>query len=525
MADNFHILRIGVIGGNKFCHEVLAKADRHYHVKYVPGQIVAVADPDEQAPGMVLARELGLYTTSDYHDFYKPETGIDQIFIFTPDEDVLQDVLKTRPLHIRFMAYHTIRLFWEMIQFEERRLMTQRDELETIINGIDDNIVVIGLDYKIIHVNRPILDRMSCSEEDLIGRNCHEIFHHFDEPCRPPERPCPLESALQEKRSVQVIHTLKTMSGEERIIDLTIHPLRNLDGEIYRFVEITLDITESYRAQEEMTRRLEQAVEERTHQLEETYQKLIQQDKMTSLGKLSASVVHELNNPLTGILTFIRLIQRMILEKDMNKELLDYIVHHLGLMETETARCSKIVSNLLAFARQSKIEPEVDDINRIIEQVLTLNSHYLSLNRIEIIKDFEEELPNLFCDVDQIQQVLMNLIFNATESIPEDHAGELSLSTKYDEEDDMVMIRVADTGPGIPEENLPHIFEPFFTTKPESKGVGLGLSVIYGIIKEHSGQIEVEKTGPEGTTFLVKFPAYHPESEFPARTELRRTGQ
>jgi signal transduction histidine kinase len=214
----------------------------------------------------------------------------------------------------------------------------------------------------------------------------------------------------------------------------------------------------------------------------------------------------------------------MILEKDMNKELLDYIVHHLGLMETETARCSKIVSNLLAFARQSKIEPEVGDINRIIEQVLTLNSHYLSLNRIEIIKDFEEGLPNLFCDVDQIQQVLMNLIFNATESIPEDHAGELSLSTKYDEEEDMVMIRVADTGPGIPEANLPHIFEPFFTTKPESKGVGLGLSVIYGIIKEHSGQIEVEKTGPEGTTFLVKFPAHHPESEFPGRTELRRTG-
>ena len=524
MADNVHILRIGVIGGNKFCQEVLAKADRHYHVKYVPGQIVAVADPDEQAPGMVLARELGLYTTSDYHDFYKPETGIDQIFIFTSDEDVLQDVLKTRPLHIRFMAYHTIRLFWEMIQFEERRLITQRNELETIINGIDDNIVVIGLDYKIIHVNRPLLERTFSAEEDLIGRNCHEIFHQSDEPCRPPEHPCPLESALRERRSVQAIHTHKTTNGEERIIDLTIHPLKNLDGEIYRFVEITRDITESYRAQEEMTRRLEQAVEERTHQLEETYQKLIQQDKMTSLGKLSASVVHELNNPLTGILTFIRLIQRMILEKDMNKELLEHIVHHLGLMETETARCSKIVSNLLAFARQSKIEPEVGDINRIIEQVLTLNSHYLSLNRIEIIKDFEEGLPNLFCDVDQIQQVLMNLIFNATESIPEDHAGELSLSTKYDEEEDMVMIRVADTGPGIPEANLPHIFEPFFTTKPESKGVGLGLSVIYGIIKEHSGQIEVEKTGPEGTTFLVKFPAHYPESEFPGRTELRRTG-
>ncbi|MBW2623758.1 MAG: PAS domain-containing protein [Deltaproteobacteria bacterium] len=524
MADPHHILRIGVIGGNNFCREVLTKTDRHYHVKYVPGQIVAVADPDPESPGMVLARELGIYTTSDYHDFYKPETGIDQIFIFTSDEAVLQDVLKTRPLHIRFMAYHTIRLFWEMIQFEERRLMTQRDELETIINGIEDDIVVIGLDYKIIQVNRPLLERMSCTEAELIGQSCHKIFHHSDEPCQPPEHPCPLEAALQEKRSIQAIHTHSTMNGEDRIIDLTIHPLRDLDGEIYRFVEITRDITERYRAQEEMTRRLEKAVEERTHQLEETYEKLIQQDKMTSLGKLSASVVHELNNPLTGILTFTRLIQRMIAEKEMNQELLDYIVHHLRLMETETARCSKIVSNLLAFARQSKIEPEVGDINSIIEQVLTLNSHYLSLNRIEVKENFESGLPKLFCDVDQVQQVLMNLIFNATESIPEDQAGHLSLSTHYDEKEDMVLIRVADTGPGIPEANLPHIFEPFFTTKPETKGVGLGLSVIYGIIKEHAGQIEVEKTGPKGTTFLVKFPAYHPESEFPSRSEVRRTG-
>jgi len=126
--------------------------------------------------------------------------------------------------------------------------------------------------------------------------------------------------------------------------------------------------------------------------------------------------------------------------------------------------------------------------------------------------------------VDQVQQVLMNLIFNATESIPEDQAGQLFLSTHYDEKEDMVLIRVTDTGPGIPEMNLPHIFEPFFTTKPETKGVGLGLSVIYGIIKEHSGQIEVENTGPDGTTFLVKFPAYHPESEFPDRSELRRAG-
>jgi len=364
---------------------------------------------------------------------------------------------------------------------------------------------------------------MSCTAEELIGQKCYKIFHHSDKPCQPPEHPCPLETALQGKKSVEAIHTHHTINGEERIIDLTIHPLKNLDGEIYRFVEITRDITERYRSHEKVTHRLEKAVEERTQQLQETYKKLIQQDKMTSLGKLSASVVHELNNPLTGILTFTRLMQRIIEEKEINQEVIDYIVHHLQLIEAETARCSKIVSNLLAFARQSKIEPEVGDINSIIEQVLTLNSHYLTLNRIEINKNLTSGLPNLFCDVAQIQQVLMNLIFNAAESIPEDQSGQLTLSTYYDSNNDMVLMRVADTGPGIPEANLPHIFEPFFSTKPEMKRVGLGLSVIYGIIQEHAGQIEVEKTGPEGTTFLVKFPAYHPESEFPDQPELRRT--
>ncbi|MBW1708637.1 MAG: PAS domain-containing protein [Deltaproteobacteria bacterium] len=506
------VLKIGIIGGDEITRDLILKAYRHYKTKHISAQITAVADPNEDAPAMIVGRELGIFTTTDYHDFYKPEIGINQIFIFTPDDKILEDVINTRPPDICFVAHPGSLLFWDMIQHDEKRITTQRDELETIINGIRDGIVVIDDNYKIVQANKPLLERMGFSEDDVVGRNCHEVFHHSLAPCRPPEHPCPLESARKLDEPVRAIHTHQTLEGEERIIDLTIHPFKDLDGKINRFVEITRDITERYKAREEMTRRLEKAVEERTQQLEETHRKLIQQDKMTSLGKLSASVVHELNNPLSGILTFNRLIRRTIMEKYLSADVMMTIIDQLKLMETETVRCSKIVSNLLAFARQSKVEPEVADINELIEKVLDLNAHHLSLHHIEIIKEYQQKIPRLYCDLNQIQQVMINLIFNATESMSETKTGQLILSTDYDEKEDLIEIRIKDTGSGISESDLPHIFEPFFTTKHEGKGVGLGLSVVYGIIKEHRGQIDVEKTGPSGTTFLIRLPAYHPQS-------------
>ncbi len=503
------VLKIGIIGGDETSRNLIFKAYQH-KARPISARIAAVADPDENAPAILLARELGMFTTTDYHDFYNPELGINQIFIFTPDEKILEDVMKTRPPDICFVAHPGSQIFWEMIHNDEKELRAQRDELETIIHGIRDGIVVIDDDYNIIQANKPLLARMGFSEEDVVGRKCHEVFHHSLAPCRPPEHPCPLESARKLDEPVHAIHTHQTLEGEERIIDLTIHPLKDLNGKINRFVEIMRDITERYKAQEEMTHQLEKAIEERTRQLEETHRKLMQQDKMTSLGKLSASVVHELNNPLSGILTFNRLIQRTIKEKRLSADVMATILDQLKLMETETVRCSKIVSNLLAFARQSKMEPEIAHINEIIEKVLDLNAHHLSLHHIEIIKKYQPNIPPLYCGLDQIQQVIINLIFNATESMSEKKTHQLILATNYNEQEDMIEIRVSDTGSGIPESNLPHIFEPFFTTKQEGKGVGLGLSVVYGIVKEHRGQIDVEKTGPEGTTFLVKLPAHHP---------------
>ncbi len=505
-------LRIGIIGGGEMCRDMLTRAFRHYKSRLVHGEYVAVADPDADAVGMVYARDKGLYTTADFHDYFDADkVEVNQIFIFTPDEAVLEEVLARRPASTRVMAYNTAALIRDTYQVEENRYKAQRDQLETIINGILEGIVVIDREHNVVQVNTPYLDQSGLLAQEVVGRKCYEVFHHSEQPCQPPDHPCPIDEILKTGEPHHEMHTHYNLDGEERIVDLTLYPLRNMEGKVTRFIEICRDITERHRSQERMTQELERAVEERTRQIEEAHCKLLQQDKMSSLGKLSASVVHELNNPLTGVLNFIRLQRRMLTELEPSQDMCKTILGQLGLMENETARCSKIVSNLLAFARQSKLEPAEAQLNEILDLITELNAHHLALNKIQLVRDFQGDLPPVLGDVSRLEQVFMNILLNAVDEMGPETDGRLLLSTQYDEESDLLLTRITDTGPGIGPESLPHIFEPFFTTKSEGKGVGLGLSVVYGIVKEHNGQVEVEQTGPEGTTFLVTLPVYRSE--------------
>jgi len=298
-------------------------------------------------------------------------------------------------------------------------------------------------------------------------------------------------------------------NGERRYIEITIFPIWEKDGEISRFIEISRDITERKKEEEEITRRLEQMVEERTRQLKKTHNELIQQSKMASLGKLAASVVHEINNPNAGILNLILLIKRIVNEGPVNQKEMDQFVRYLDLMETETRRISRIVSNLLTFSRQSRLKPKHVNINRLIEKTLLLNSNLLKLNRSKVKKHFDRNLPDYFGSEDQLQQVFMNFVSNAAEAM-ESCGGTLTLTTSYSAENDKITISFKDTGVGIPDENLSKLFEPFFTTKKKGKGVGLGLSVAYGIIKEHSGAINVKSNKESGATFTIEIPLKHP---------------
>jgi signal transduction histidine kinase len=294
--------------------------------------------------------------------------------------------------------------------------------------------------------------------------------------------------------------------GQKQYFEVNIYPIWETDGKVSKFIHISRDITQHKKEEEEITRRLEQMVEERTRELKETHKKLLHQDKMASLGKLSASVVHEINNPIAGILNLIMLMKRMVAEDSIGTKEIDQFNQYLNLMETETRRTSRIVSNLLAFSRQSKIELKRINLNQLIEQILFLNSNLLKIAGVKVFTDLDPNLPDLVGSEDQLQQVFMNLVSNAAEAMEAKGGGQLKIETKYSLGEDKLQIDFKDTGIGIPEKNISKLFEPFFTTKKKGKGVGLGLSVAYGIIQEHGGSIYVISKEGKGTTFQVKFP-------------------
>jgi two-component system, NtrC family, sensor kinase len=228
---------------------------------------------------------------------------------------------------------------------------------------------------------------------------------------------------------------------------------------------------------------------------------------MASLGKLSASVVHEINNPISGILSLVMLMSRMMGDGKLQERDEAQFKEYLHLMETETKRISRIVSNLLAFSRESKMEFGKVRLNQLIAKTLFLNANLLKLHSVKVEEDLAPDLPDVVGSEDRLQQVFVNLVSNAAEAV-EAGGGErlLRITTSYVPEKDCVCVTFSDTGVGIPKENLRRLFEPFFSTKKQGKGVGLGLSVAYGIIQEHGGTIQVQSEEGKGTTFAIELP-------------------
>ena len=239
-------------------------------------------------------------------------------------------------------------------------------------------------------------------------------------------------------------------------------------------------------------------------ELKEAQDQVIASEKLASLGKLSATIAHEINNPLAAVLTYNRLMLKQNRNGRLTPERKDDIERYLEIMASETARCGEIVKNLLAFSRQSKISIESRKIQEIVDRTLTLLSHDLEMKGISVVKHVHSDLPNVQCDFKQIQQALLNIIGNASEAMTE--GGVLTMAAKRSAKGHNMEIRISDTGCGIPKSHMKSIFEPFFTTKEEGKGVGLGLSVVYGIVTRHKGTIDVESEPGQGTNFTIRLP-------------------
>jgi two-component system NtrC family sensor kinase len=238
---------------------------------------------------------------------------------------------------------------------------------------------------------------------------------------------------------------------------------------------------------------------------------LIQMEKMASLGKLCATVAHELNNPLSGILTYARLTQKKLASLNLTSEQISSIQEDLSIVAEETSRCGNVVKNLLLFSKRQMGEFAVVDLHEILDRCTQLVDHRLKLNNIELVKAYQRERAEVVCDKDQIQQAFLAIFDNAVEAMT--HGGTLTIKTDSDWDNKKVKIQIQDTGSGISSVDLPHVFEPFYTTKKEGEGVGLGLSVCYGIIERHNGKIDVNSVVGQGSTFIIELPLHSGEKK------------
>jgi two-component system NtrC family sensor kinase len=266
---------------------------------------------------------------------------------------------------------------------------------------------------------------------------------------------------------------------------------------------------------------LEAKVAERSGQLRQAQQRLLQADRLASLGQLAASVAHEINNPISSVLNFSVLMQRIIRDDGVPAARVPEFRGYLERVSEQTARAGRIVSDLLAFSRRGKPQRAPADLGALARSTVALVDHKLKLMNVSTEVTVAPGVPLVPCDASQVQQVVMNLVLNGAEATRARGSGRVSIAIRALEDGGAVALGVEDDGEGIPEELLGRVFDPFFSTKEDGKGVGLGLAVVYGIVESHGGQIEVKSTPGSGTTFTVTLPLRPETVAQPANASVR----
>lgn len=251
-------------------------------------------------------------------------------------------------------------------------------------------------------------------------------------------------------------------------------------------------------------RTLEERVDQKTRELRRAHEQVLHIEKMATIGKMAAVVAHEINNPLSGILTYAKLVRKWIERGEAQGEKRADAEQCLGLIADESRRCGDLVKNLLTFSRTSPMNRQSTDVNTVVSRSVKLIAPQMEMKNVEVHTDLAQDLPRVHCDPGQIEQVVLALSMNALDAMP--HGGNLWVSSRLRGDLQVVEIEVRDDGSGIPDDILPNIFEPFLTTKNTAKSVGLGLAVSQNIIERHSGKIEVQSKLGKGTTFTVTLP-------------------
>ena len=361
--------------------------------------------------------------------------------------------------------------------FDEKRFLSNAF-LKNLIHSAVDGVIAADMKGKILIFNQAASDISGYTREEAMetltirdiypGRDAHVI--------------------MEKMRSTEFGKTGIIKSYKQQILrkDNSTCPISLNASIVYEngqevaTIGVFHDLTETLRIQAE---------------LEKTQTQLLQAEKMSSLGKLAAGVAHQLNNPLGGITLFAQLmLEEHSLSEDATSDLMR--------IQKDVERCSSIVKELLEFARQTKREVQLHDINKTMARTLFMLRNQTLFQNIVIIETYDDNLPEIPMDVQQINHVFMNIILNAADAMA--GSGRLTIDSALDGE--MARVTISDTGPGIPEDVISHIFEPFFTTKEVGEGTGLGLSMAYGIVKSHGGRLTVKNLDQAGASFTILLP-------------------
>jgi signal transduction histidine kinase len=491
------VLNIAIVGGGKSCRSLLEIVSEKTFT-YFDIIIKGVCDIDQKAEGFVLAKKNGIFTTTNFKELYNIE-NLNSIIELTHDNELLLKLIESRPSHIGIFEHNlfdqlkSFFLIDQRLKSAETQIVFEKMISDFLIQESSQRILILNTDFTISEVNEEYLSVIGKSRQEVVGSFCYKTIQGFNVPCSIAQAgfTCPMVETLRTGKSSHIILEDPDSGDVSKYIDVLTYPVKDKTGEITRVIEVWRDITKQFSPK----------LENKVKAITEDIQKLIHEDRMISLGKLSASCVHEINNPIQGLLTYSCLMKDMIDEGASPKDI-EKFKEYLSLMIEELERCGEIVSGLLSFSRENTKEYKDLDLNGVLDSVISLTKHKMKLQNIKMVKDLSDELLIIKGDTNSLQQCFLNLVFNSVEAMPD--GGTLRISSKLDIGRDKIVIEFADSGDGVSEKNLDHIFEPFFTTKGQGEGTGLGLSIVYGIIKNHTGDIRVESS--DGANFVIEFP-------------------
>ena len=343
---------IAIVGGGRACKFFLELLQTDY-LKYLDINLLGVCDINPEAEGVKVARAMGIPITDNFKDFFSLK-NLDSIIELTNNRDVLLELTRLRPKGVGIMEHNIGRVFRSFFEMDQRvksaeyRASLQKMFSDFLIQQSDAAIVVLNTDFTIIEANEPYLDIVGKTREEVLGAFCYQVYYGLDTPCsssRPIMR-CPMLETRQSGKTAHVVHEFHGLKGRTGYGNIVTYPLKNQDGEVFQVIEIIRDITED----------ISTGWENRIKELKADLNKMVQEDRMISLGKLVASCVHEINNPIQGLLTFSDLMSSILARGDPSPEDLEQFKHFLSLMSNELERCGNIVSGLLSFSREIPLE-------------------------------------------------------------------------------------------------------------------------------------------------------------------------